>query len=324
MAYSREVPGIIACLDQVNYEQTGLITDFQDFAVHDGPGLRVLVFLKGCPLACGWCQNPENMTSEVEIAYHEVLCRGCFRCRDVCPVSHAVLESREQRIDRSRCTKCMRCVDVCTTRALRMVGRVVSVTDVVRKVIRYRPFFEGSDRGGLTLSGGEPLFQPEFTLQVLKACRDLRIHTAIETCGYADYQILRVAAQNADLILYDIKHMSEIRHLQGTGKSNTVILRNLKRLCEEVNTEIAARIPLVPGFNDDDRNIEETAQFVSSLRRISRLDLLPFNELPLAKYKALGLVWSYARAKRQSTEQLERLQKLVESYGLVATIGGLW
>jgi len=302
----------------------GLITNLLDFAVHDGPGLRVLVFLKGCQLKCRWCQNPENIASYPEVEYHSALCLECLHCVDACPISGAIVLDKEQRIDRGKCIRCMRCVDVCLGGALTTAGIWVSAKQIVKKVARYKPFFARSDRGGVTLSGGDPLYQPEFSFKLLSSFRELGIHTAIETCGFSPYEILKNIGEAADLVLYDIKHMDEAAHIEGTGRPNRLILDNLKRFCQEVDTEIAVRIPLICGFNEDDKNIRRTAEFISSLKKIKRLDLLPFNELASVKYRAMGLEWEYNETRQQSTEQLARLKEIVEGYGLEPTIGGLW
>ncbi len=304
--------------------ETGLVTNLQDFVVHDGPGLRILVFLKGCPLSCSWCQNPESMSSSPEIEFHSSLCLDCQHCVQVCPIPGAVTTDKEQRIDRTKCIRCMECVGVCLGGALRRAGEQTTAEELFQKIIDYKPFFDRSDSGGVTISGGEPTFQPSFTLKLLGLCRRLGIHTAVETCGYTDYRILKKVAEESDLILYDIKHMDETKHLLGTGKPNSLILENLRRLCQETDTKIVVRIPLICGFNDDEENITRTAEFVSSLKKIERVDLLPFNELPSAKYHALGLEWEWDETTRQPAEYLNRLKGIVESYGLKVTIGGLW
>lgn len=304
--------------------KTGLVINLQDFVVHDGPGLRILVFLKGCPLRCSWCQNPETINSSPEIEFYPSLCLDCRRCSQVCPVPGAITEDKGQRIDRSKCINCMECVDVCLGGALRRAGERVSATELSARIVNYKPFFDRSDNGGVTLSGGEPTLQPEFTLSLLKSCQELGINTAVETCGYTDYQILKKVVQSSDLILYDIKHMDEVEHVKGTGRPNGLILGNLRRLSRETDTAIVARVPLICGFNDDDENIIETAEFVSSLGNIECVDLLPFNELASAKYKALGLEWEWAKTSRQPPERLTRLKDIVKSYGLKVTVGGLW
>ncbi len=302
----------------------GWISNLQDFVVHDGPGLRVLVFLRGCPLRCGWCQNPENLELSPQIEYRVSLCLGCLRCAEVCPVPGAIIEDKEQRIDRSKCTKCMACVDVCLGTALRSVGEWVTVKQLLQRIVPYKPFFDHSDHGGVTLSGGDPIFQPEFALRLIKECRGIGIHTTMETSGYTKYETLKGLVQNVDVLIYDIKHMDEASHTAGTRKSNHIILDNLSRLCKELNIEIVVHIPLICGFNDDDENIRKTAEFVSSLKKVKHVDLLPFNELASANYKAMGLDWEYDKVKRQSPEKLARLHEIVQSYGLEANVGGLW
>ena len=166
----------------------GFITNFQDFAVHDGFGLRVLLFLKGCPLRCTWCQNPEAISTEYELMFHPKLCKGCGKCLEVCEVK-AINNDGTEKVDRSKCNKCMKCTYVCPTGALARKGKWISSDEVVQTFIDYKPFFDNSDKGGITLSGGEPLFQPEFAIDILQKCREKGIHTA-KTCGYANYSVI--------------------------------------------------------------------------------------------------------------------------------------
>lgn len=302
----------------------GLITNLQDFAVHDGPGLRVIVFLKGCQMACKWCQNPENLYYHEEIIYHPSLCVDCGKCFEVCEIPGAVIQDSERRIDRTRCNRCMSCVETCMGNALVKVGEWVEAQEIVQRVLRYSPFFQASDSGGVTISGGDPLFQPEFTMELLRSFRASGIHSAIETCGYGDYSYLREMAQTAQLIIYDIKHMDEAQHKAGTGRPNGPVLENLQNLCWEVDTEIVVHLPLIPGFNDDEENIRETARYIRSLKQINHVDLLPFNYLAAGKYNGLGLDWEYGKAERQSDEHLAGLRTIIEEYGLEANVEGLW
>ncbi|WP_064774374.1 glycyl-radical enzyme activating protein [Neomoorella mulderi] len=304
-------------------ELRGLIANIQDYAVHDGYGLRSLVFFKGCPLKCDWCQNPETWSLDFDVMYHEKLCVGCGRCAEICDAG-AIIPDSDKRIDRSKCNNCMKCVETCSTNALSRVGNWMTVEQVLRVVMQYKPFYDGSDRGGVTLSGGEALYQPKFAVSLLKHCKEAGLHTALETCGYASYETLKAAAEHLDLVLYDLKHMDELAHKRGTGVSNKLIRENLERLCQEEGTpEIVIRIPLIPGYNDDEKNIRETVKYIHSLK-IKKLDLLPFNELPVAKYKALGMPWKYIGKKRQADEHLDSLKDLAQAYGLEVTIGGLW
>jgi pyruvate formate lyase activating enzyme len=310
--------------DEKHKALEGSITGIQDYAVHDGYGLRTLVFLKGCPLRCRWCQNPESLTGYPEIAFHPSLCVQCGHCKEAC-LEGAISDTEEKRIDRERCTRCMACVKACRGGALSQTGLRMTAEQLVRKLCRYAPFYTSSDRGGVTISGGEPLYQVEFTAELLRQCRENTLHTAIETSGYADYDHLRKIVGKADLLLYDIKHMDDSQHKAGTGIGNREILANLTKLCaESSNLEKVVRIPLIPGYNDSEENVGETAQFVRSLG-IGQIDLLAFNELPSEKYKSLGKgVWEYANAKRQPKAELQKLANAVAKQGLRVTIGGLW
>jgi len=308
----------------VNYELEGLITNIQDFSVHDGCGIRVIVFLKGCVMRCSWCQNPESLEAHPEVAFRPKLCINCNRCKNVCPVD-AIISNEDGKIDRNKCNHCLKCAEVCPTTALIKVGKLMSVKKVLDKVKSYSAFFNASNNGGATLSGGDPLYQWKFSYELIKAFRDHGIHVAIETAGYANYDIFKTVTKDVNLLLYDIKHMDSEKHEVGTGVPNDMILNNLKRIRQEKkDLECVIRIPLIPGFNDDAINVIKTAEFVKSLG-IRQIDLLPFNELPGAKYKEIGRgQWEYYHFKRQNEDHLNKLAKQVKTTGLKVTIGGLW
>ncbi len=303
-------------------EKLGMVVNLQDYSVHDGYGIRTLVFLKGCPLQCPWCQNPESIRPGYEIKFQAHLCIGCGKCGEACPRG-AILKDKEQRIEREKCDLCLRCTDACPSRALSRVGARMSVDALMKPIVSYKPFYDTSERGGVTLSGGEPTFQPEFSLALLKRCREYGIHTAMETCGYTNYETLEALMAHLDLLLYDIKHMKDEVHKKFTGVSNKRILENLEKISKRKDVECVIRIPLICDFNDDEENVRETAAFVRSLG-LRRLDLLAFNELPSGKYKTLGQDWVYKNAKRQPDEVLEKLKGIVADQGLEVTIGGLW
>jgi len=307
-----------------NNDKVALVTDILDFMVHDGYGLRLSIFFKGCPLRCRWCQNPEAIEGEIEIAYDAKRCIGCGKCLEICPVPGAIVEDNRRRIDRTKCTKCLKCVGGCSGTALQQVGKAYSVGELYAKISRYRVFFDSSDRGGVTLSGGEPTYQKAFVVALLRKCKETGIHTTIDTCGYAQYETIREIAENVDLVLYDIKHMDEAKHIEGTGVSNKLILDNLKRLCVEGDFDIAVRIPLIPAYNDDEENVRKTAEFLKRTSKIDKLDLLPFNELPADKYQAMGLNWDCGELKSQTRQDLFKLKEIVEGYGFKVTIGGMW
>ena len=300
----------------------GRVVNLQDYSVHDGYGIRTLIFMKGCPLTCPWCQNPESLKSSFEIKYSQHLCIECFQCEQACDQG-AVLVDRDRRIDLEYCNHCMQCVESCPSGALSQVGATYDVEIILQKILSYKPFYDSSEKGGITISGGEPTFQPQFTLELLKKCRENGIHTAMETCGYTKFEILNSLVPYLDLLLYDIKHMDSKRHELATGVPNELILDNLKKLSALNGLECVIRIPLIPGFNDDEVNVRLTAKFVADLK-IKKLDLLPFNNFPTGKYKTLGIDWKYKTKEKQKEEKLEKLKDIVEGFNLTATIGGLW
>lgn len=308
----------------IDYELEGLITNIQDFSVHDGCGIRVIVFLKGCGMRCRWCQNPESIEPGPEVAFRPRLCINCNRCKEVCPVD-AIISNKNGKIDRNLCNNCLKCTEACPTTALIKVGKSMSVRKVINKVKSYSAFFKASDNGGVTLSGGDPLYQWKFSSELIKAFRENEIHVAIETAGYANYDIFKKVTKNINLLLYDIKHINSEKHKAGTGVTNEIILDNLKKIRKEKkDLECVIRIPLIPGFNDDEENVTKTAEFVNSLG-IKQIDLLPFNELPGAKYKEIGKgQWEFFSLKRQTEGYLNRLANNIRKIGLNVTIGGLW
>ena len=302
----------------------GLIATIQDYSVHDGNGLRSIVFLKGCSLRCAWCQNPESLNVYPEVAFHERLCVACGRCKEVCP-EDAIIAAEKGRIDRTRCTHCLKCAKVCPVSALARVGRWRTVDQVLEKVRRYVAFYRRSEGGGITVSGGDPMTQPEFTAELVRRCQAEGLNTCIETSGYGPYDKLKEIANHLDLLLYDIKHVDEGLHKKATKVGNKPILANLTRLSREMpDLKKVIRIPLIPGYNDDVESVARTAEFVKSLG-IRQIDLLPFNILSSAKYKMMGLEpWVYAGVNQQSNEELTRLVEIVKKAGLQSTVGGLW
>ncbi|MBC2724169.1 MAG: glycyl-radical enzyme activating protein [Desulfosporosinus sp.] len=302
-----------------------IIKVIDEYAVHDGPGARALVFLKGCNLHCKWCQNPELIKFKPEIWFHKALCKGCGKCQDVCPVNAINLEEDIKRIDKEKClgVDCSKCVEVCPSNALQVVGYEITAEELWRQLAKYKCFYQGSG-GGITLSGGDPLHLPDFSAEVLGLCQKDNINTAIETSLYGSYKNLWKIAKYCDLILTDIKHMDSEKHKEGTGVSNELILENFKKLNKNFKGEIVVRVPLIPGYNDDEENIRKTAEFLAPLERIKGIDLLPFNVFPIAKFKALGIDWVYKGVQKQSDKHLSRLYEIVKSYKAHCTVGGMW
>ena len=265
----------------------GRVFDVQRFSLHDGPGIRTVVFLKGCPLRCAWCANPESQQPGPQIAWFENLCAGCGRCAEACSRSAITMDGRRPLTDRRGCSGCGDCAAACSREARRLLGRKLSADELMAEVRRDAPFFRRSG-GGVTFSGGEPLSQPSFLCECLRRCRRWGYHTAVETCGQASWEVLSEAAEVADLFLYDLKQVRSARHRELTGLGNELILENLEKLLES-GAEVTVRVPVVPGANDDRESLEALSAFVAGHPLLRRVELLPCHPLGAHKYAALDL-----------------------------------
>jgi len=264
---------------------SGIVFDIQRYSIHDGPGIRTTVFLKGCPLRCSWCQNPESQNREPELLLNKTLCIGCGRCIPVCTAGANSLFGKRSRIDRAKCVRCGICVTSCPNQARRMSGKLMTVDEVVKEVKKDLKFYETSG-GGVTLSGGEATFQPDFASAILRKSKELMIHTALETCGYVSWKVLDELLPYVDLVLYDIKHWDSERHQRGTGVGNQIIFENARRVAGLKPMKV--RVPLIPGFNDSEHDIRSIASFVGLLPNQIAMELLAYNPLGEGKYERLG------------------------------------
>lgn len=299
----------------------GCIFDIKKYSINDGPGIRVTVFFKGCPLRCAWCHNPEGISPKVEKMYNSAKCIGCRACVDACPEGACTLTDTGIVTDLARCTACGKCADVCPTTATEMSGRLVTVDEVLAVVDRERVFFEHSE-GGVTISGGEPLQQPEFLLALLEALGQRGIHRAVDTTGLAPSELLLEVARHTDLFLYDLKLIDSARHQQWTGVANERILDNLHLLAKS-GAEINIRIPLVAGVNDDAENIEQTATLVAGLAGPrKRVNLLPYHNIMTNKYLRLGTLYQGAGMGEPSQALLSRIIAQFAEKGVEAVVGG--
>jgi len=202
----------------------GTVFDIQRYSIHDGPGIRTTVFVKGCPLRCKWCSNPESQNSYPEVLFSKAKCDGCGKCVEVCPLGAIILDGDGIHIDRAKCDRCMKCLDVCYPHAIRCAGERKSVEEVIEEVSKDELFYRNSG-GGVTISGGEPLFQPQFTLALLKECKERQLHTALDTCGFANWKEMEGILDYTDLVLFDIKHLDPEMHLMGTGLEMSLSLK---------------------------------------------------------------------------------------------------
>ncbi len=293
----------------------GLITELKKFATHDGPGIRTTVFLKGCPLKCRWCSNPETIDIRPQIYFVAKRCKACGACEAVCPEG-AISMDKDDRIDRSRCTLCMQCVEECPYRALRQVGHAWTLDEVLEEIVKDKPFY-GND-GGVTLSGGEPLFQKDFALPLLRRCSEEGLSTVIDTTGYASPATVEEAMRYTDMVLLDIKHMDSVKHREGTGVDNTLILENARRMSSMTMVRIS--LPLIPDYNDDQLNLTATANFALSIG-VDHIDLNPLHLLGTDKYRCLGLKSPYGQFRELSREEVLEAKGCLEKDGLQVTIG---
>ena len=299
----------------------GLVHDIQRFAIHDGPGIRTLIYMKGCPIRCLWCSSPQTHTASLEILHIELNCQKCGRCVEVCPLKAITLSEEEGwQIDRELCDVCGQCVEACTNQALELVGYYTTVEELFREVEKDSPFFRRSN-GGVTVGGGEPTMQHEFVAAFLKRCKQSYIHTAIETCGYAKWEDLEEILEYVDLVYIDIKHMDTLVHREITGVSNELILENARRAVAMRPTII--RIPTVPGYNDSDDNMLDTARFAAELGdNLKRIELLPYHKFGTQTYDRLGMKYKLADLEPPSEDHMERLKEIIEASGVKAQIGG--
>lgn len=303
-------------------EARGVIFNIQHYSIHDGPGIRTTVFLKGCPLRCTWCQNPESQAFLPQLFFVSENCTGCGKCADVCPEGAIEIRDGRSRTNRELCRARGRCVEVCPNEARSLMGRYATAQEVFEDVNGDAIFYARSG-GGVTLSGGEPLAQPEFATSLLKLCKAVGLHTAIDTCGYARWEIARRILEYVDLVLYDFKHMDAMVHEKWTGVSNELILENAIRIHHELSVPVLARVPLVPGYNDSLENIEATARFIATeLGKSVRVHLLPYHKLGEAKYERLEMLGKAVSIEPPGDERMLELQKIVESFGLACVVGG--
>ena len=307
--------------DQAVDDSTGWIFNVQRFSVHDGPGIRTTIFFKGCPLQCLWCDNPESQRPEPELVYWRERCIRCDACLHVCPHGAIlVYKNGTRQVADAACDRCGRCLEECYAGALEMIGRRVSVEELLDQAEGDRPFYEASG-GGVTLSGGEPTLQPAFARRLLEGCRKRGLHTAIESCGLAPWPTWQALLPHLDLILYDLKEVDSHRHEQLTGTPNALILDNLERLAH-TGKPIIVRRPVIPGCNDGEASIHALGRLVQRLGTVHEVHLLPYHRFGRSKYERLGRAYPMGDEPSLREEQLYGLREILVAYGLRVKIGG--
>ena len=285
--------------------------------MHDGPGIRTTVFFKGCPLSCKWCANPESIEPTPEIMTYDMKCIKCGACIKTCPVKAITIIDNVRIIDRNKCKLCMECATVCPTGAVEKTGKNMSPEEAVKEIEKDKLFFKNSD-GGVTFSGGEPLVQWQFLLTVAKKCKERNIATALDTTGCARWDVLEKVLEYIDLVLYDVKHLDPIKHIEGTGVNNELILDNFVKTAAKKRTWV--RVPVIPNYNDSLTHIRRLGEFVKG-SGVEKISLLPYHTWGEHKYERLGKTYPLKGVESLIPESLQEQKETLESLGLTATIG---
>lgn len=297
----------------------GIIFNIQRYSIHDGPGIRTTVFLKGCPLSCWWCQNPESQLSGQEMIFWGDRCIGCGACSTICPSGAIQIKNGIPITEKEKCILCGKCIEKCPAIAREIIGEKLTAEEVIKEIEKDLVFYEESG-GGVTFSGGEPLGQSEFLEGLLNGCREKKIHTAVDTSGYISWEILNKMIPKVDLFLYDLKLMDNERHKKYTGVSNELILENLKKLSSAHNN-IFVRFPVIPGINDDYQNIRKLGEFLSSLE-MTQVNLLSYHYIGKDKYRRLGSAYKLATTQLPSKEKLSEVSTILRKFNLNVKLRG--
>jgi len=297
-----------------------LVTNIQGYSIHDGPGIRTVVFLKGCGLECQWCSNPECISPHPEVGLVKALCTKCGKCAGICPSEALIFEAGQlPRIKRELCSGCGACSAVCYYKALVLYGKPMNADEVFDAVNRDKMFYEASG-GGVTVSGGEALLHPQFVCDLFEKCRLAGVHTCIETSGYAPESALRQVLRYTDHVLYDLKHLNSKKHRQYTGKPNHRILSNAKIVAAS-KAEKLFRMPLIPGINDDVQNIKGTSEFLHGLgNNALRIELMPYHRLGKGKYESLDRSYPLPDVLSPEPDKIESVKKAFEVNGIICVV----
>lgn len=300
---------------------TPLIFDIKRYAINDGPGIRITIFLKGCPLSCKWCHNPESQSAAAQKLYTEKNCIGAQECITVCPENALTLTPKGIVTDYKACTLCGLCAEVCPSKAMEMSGEMYDIPQLMEIIEKERVHINHSG-GGVTFSGGEPLMHSDFLLNMLKECGKVNLHCTVDTSGFADTKTLLEVAKHTDLFLYDVKHLDPEIHKKWTGVSNKLIIENLK-LLSETDADINIRIPFIKNVNEDKKSVSDIAEFISNLPgKKPMVNILPYHNIAANKYNKLGSEYEEFNMAEPSIEEQKRAISIFEKFGLEVEIGG--
>lgn len=303
----------------IDWDLKGNLFNIQRYSLHDGPGIRTILFLKGCGLRCKWCCNPESQDAGPQILFTKSRCIGCRSCEKVCP-SNAIVFEENRRIDEAKCTRCGACAEACVAGALEQKGRAVTVRQALEEIEKDEVYY-GYSGGGVTLSGGEALLQPAFAAEVLKACHERGWNTAIETALFVDRKAIDAVLQDTDLFLADFKLFDSEAHRAYTGRPNERIKENYRYLSQQ-GANIVMRIPLIPTVNDSVENLTNSARFAKELGTIEEVDLLPYHRLGVNKYEQMGREYAVSGVSQPDKKRMEELAGIFSGMGFRVVIGG--
>lgn len=298
----------------------GKIFNIMKYSIHDGPGIRTTVFLKGCPLSCWWCHNPESQGAKEQLMLFPNRCIGCKACIDACKYNAIKEVDSVIYTDKKRCTDCGDCTVECYPEAREMAGKTMTVSEVVDKILRDKDFYQQS-KGGVTFSGGEPLMQPSFLIMLLSEMKKLGIHTTVDTSGFASKETIEEVSPLVDLFLYDLKDMDTAKHQRYTGVSNQVILENLKYITD-IGREVIIRIPIIPEINNSQEDLEAFRDFIRTLNNIKQVALLPYHKIGQEKYNRLGKPYKMPDIQEPTQEEMQIAVQIIKSCGADVKIGG--
>jgi pyruvate formate lyase activating enzyme len=297
---------------------TGIVFNIQRYSIDDGPGVRTTVFMKGCPLTCLWCSNPESQCGLPEVTYRYTSCQRCGTCVKVCPENAVTLSDDGVHIDREKCTVCGECVKSCLPEALQISGKRMTLDEVWKVVKKDADYYEASG-GGVTASGGEILTQPDFVAALFKRCKEAGYHTCADTSGFGDPAALLKILEYADLVYFDLKHLDPEAHKRYIGQSNELILKNLELVAKK-GVPVVIRVPLIPGYNNSDENLRALAAKVSEIAKDSVVNLLPYHRYGANKYRMIDMVYQLEDVPELTQDELIHAKEVIESYGLKCEI----
>lgn len=299
----------------------GTVFNIQKFSIHDGPGVRTTVFLKGCPLSCKWCHNPESLSRNTQLVRYPERCTLCGNCAEVCPTGAFTMPSKDELVyDITKCDACGKCVDVCYYEALEIAGKTMTVEEVMNVIERDEVFYETSE-GGVTFSGGEPLYQPDFLKELAKACKVKGYHVAVDTSGFTYWSNIEKIVNYVDLFLFDIKGVNNETHKKYVGVSNELILENLKKL-DKKNVDIFIRMPLAKDINDSDEDIKLALDLFRNLKNIKQVNLLEYHSMGMEKYSRIGKEYELTGKEKPTPERIEAIKTMFEKENYKVVLGG--